>query len=113
LLLFDDTLVCYGRYVFSLLFGFFAGYGYKPARIISSYLVVVFGFAGLYSIFGHLAPLETLAFSLISFHGHGFFPVNTVLLDKPIAILAIIEAVIGLLIEICFITACIFRFIER
>jgi hypothetical protein len=34
-------------------------------------------------------------------------------LDKPIAILAIIEAVIGLLIEICFIAACIFRFIEE
>jgi hypothetical protein len=113
LLLFDDTLVCYGRYLFSLVFGVLTGYGYKLTRIISSYLVVVLGFAALYYVIGHLAPLETLTFSFISFHGYGFFPGNNVLLSKPMAVLAIIEAAIGFFIEVCFIAACISRFIQR
>jgi uncharacterized protein YjbI with pentapeptide repeats len=113
LLLFDDTLMCYGRYVFSLVLSLLTGYGYKPARILYWYLVVVFGFAGLYAIFGHLAPFEALASSLTSFHGRGFFPANDVFLGTPAVMLSIVEAVIGLLLEICFIATYLWRIVQR
>ena len=74
-LLFDDILICYGRYVFSLILSLLTGYGYKLARILFWYLLVVFCFAGSL-IFGHLAPFEAFAFSLTSFHGRGFFTTN-------------------------------------
>ncbi len=109
-LLFDDILICYGRYVFSLILSLLTGYGYKPARILSWYLVVVFCFAGLYSIFGHLAPFEALAFSLTSFHGRGFFTANNLLLGDPEAM---IEAMIGLFLEICFLATFIWRLVQR
>jgi uncharacterized protein YjbI with pentapeptide repeats len=113
LLLLDDTLMCYGRYVFSLALGLLTGYGYKPARILYWYLVVVFGFAALYAVFGHLAPFVALVYSITSFHGRGFFPANDVFLGAPAVILAIVEAVIGLLLEICFFATCIWRFVQR
>lgn len=112
-LLFDDILICYGRYVFSLMLSLLTGYGYKPARILFWYLLVVFCFAGLYSIFGHLAPFEALAFSLTSFHGRGFFTANNLLLGDPKAMIAMIEAMIGLFLEICFLATFIWRLAQR
>ncbi|HEY6284436.1 MAG TPA: pentapeptide repeat-containing protein [Ktedonobacteraceae bacterium] len=113
LLLFDDTLVCYGRYIFSLALSLLTGYGYKPARILSWYLVVVFGFAGLYIIFGHLAPFEALIFSLTSFHGRGLFQGNNHYLGDSVAMIAIIEGVIGLFLEICLIATYLWRLVQK
>jgi uncharacterized protein YjbI with pentapeptide repeats len=113
LLLFDDTLVCYGRYIFSLVLSLLTGYGYKPARILSWYLVVVFGFAGLYIIFGHLAPFEAFIFSLTSFHGRGLFQGNNHYLGDSLAMIAIIEGVIGLFLEICLIVTYVWRVVQK
>src|SRR6266480_3760349 len=113
LLLFDDTLVCYGRYIFSLVLSLLTGYGYKPARILSWYLVVVFGFAGFYIIFGHLAPFEALIFSLTSFHWRGLFPGSNHYLVNSVAMIAIIEGVIGLFLEICLIATYLWRLVQK
>ena len=113
LLLFDDTLVCYGRYIFSLVLSLLTGYGYKPARILSWYLVVVFGFAGFYIIFGHLAPFEALIFSLTSFHGRGLFPGNNHYLVNSVAMIAILEGVIGLFWEVCLIATYLWRLVQK
>jgi hypothetical protein len=56
-----------------------------------------------------LAPNEALILSVSSFHGRGFFqPLKS--LGDPVAGLASIEAVIGLLIEISFIATFTQRF---
>ncbi len=48
-------------------------------------------------------------FSVTSFHGRGFFP-GGLPLDDPVTVLAALEAVIGLLIEISFIATFTQRF---
>ena len=113
-----------GRYFGSWFLALLAGYGYRPARTIFWYLAVVAGFAFMYMQVTHgwvpfglpapssLAPLpwyEALILSVSSFHGRGFFqPLQS--LGDPIAALAAIEAVIGLLIEISFIATFTQRF---
>jgi uncharacterized protein YjbI with pentapeptide repeats len=113
LLLFDDTLVCYGQFVFSLVLSLLTGYGYKPVRFLLWYIVVVFGFAGLYIIYGHLAPFESLIFSLTSFHGRGLFLETNHYLGDSVAMIAIIEGVIGLLLEICLIVTYVWRLVQK
>jgi len=98
LLLIDDTLLCYGRFMLSLVPGVLAGYGYKPLRSVSWYAVIVLGCAALYYAFGHLPLQSAFLLSLTSFHGYGFFVVN-----PAIAWGAKVEAVIGLVIELCFV----------
>ncbi len=98
LLLIDDTLLCYGRFIFSLVPGVLAGYGYKPLRSVCWYVVVVSGCAALYYAFGHLAMQSAFMLSLTSFHGYGFFVGN-----QAIAWGAKVEAVIGLVIEVSFV----------
>jgi hypothetical protein len=54
--------------------------------------------------------MKLLVLSISSFHGRGLFP-NGLRLGDPIAILAAVEAIIGLRIEITFIatfTQCFF-----
>jgi hypothetical protein len=48
-----------------------------------------------------------------SFHGRGFFPGGGLALDDPITILAAIEAILGLFIEITFIATFTQRFFAR
>jgi hypothetical protein len=103
-----------------------AGYGYKPARSFAVYLLVLCGFAVAYfaatnSLLGfgagatQVQPLhwyEALVLSVSAFHGRGFFqPVQN--LGDPVAILAAIEAVMGLFIEITFIATFTQRFFAR
>jgi hypothetical protein len=110
-------------WVFSWLLNLVAGYGERPVRSFFAYLLVLFGFAGAYFaatngllVFGtgatQVQPLqwyEALVLSVSSFHGRGFFqPVQS--LGDPVAILAAIEAVIGLFIEITFIATFTQRF---
>ncbi len=100
-----------------------AGYGYRPGRTIFWYLVVIGGFAFAYSQaaqgiltfglprsqFSALPWYEALILSVSSFHGRGFFqPVQS--LGDPVAILAAVEAVLGLFIEVSFIATFTQRF---
>ncbi|HUY79218.1 MAG TPA: pentapeptide repeat-containing protein [Ktedonobacterales bacterium] len=109
----------FGRYVFSGFLDGLAGYGYRPARTLFWYLVVVLGFAFAYWHVGPgqgipLSPLGSLVFSVTSFHGRGFFPGgspgHSLTLDDPLTVLAAAEAVVGLLIEISFIATFTQRF---
>jgi hypothetical protein len=98
----------------SLFLAGLAGYGYRPGRTILWYLAVVGGFALAYFLFGpssavHLTWNEALVVSLTAFHGRGFFA-TTFQPGDPLAALAAVEAVTGLLIEISFIATFTQRF---
>ncbi len=97
----------YWQYLFSLFMDLLAGYGYKPWRSFAAYLIVIATFAIAYFIIGHtvgpeLSPLGSFVFSMTSFHGRGFFP-GGIGLDDPLTVLAALEALVGLLIEVTFI----------
>jgi hypothetical protein len=110
-------------WVFSWLLNLVAGYGERPVRAFFAYLLVLFGFASAYFALGSGAlnilglgthdaitsPLSALVFSVTSFHGRGFFP-GGLALDDLITVLAALEAVIGLFIEITFIATFTQRF---
>jgi len=107
----------WGAYAFSLFLEMLAGYGYRPARSLLAYLIVIACFAVTYFILGstagpHLSPLGALVFSVTSFHGRGFFP-GGIKLDDPITVLAALEAVVGLTIEISFIATFTQRFFGK
>jgi len=107
----------FGQYLFSLLLDLLAGYGYRPGRSVIAYLVVIFGFMGLYLLNAHGAAVhlswdEALVLSVSSFHGRGFFLQNVTLGDA-FARLAATEAVLGLLIEVSFIATFTQRFFGR
>ncbi len=103
-------------YVFSLFLDVLAGYGYQPAKTVFWYLFVICSFTLTYSQSGHL-PLfpDAFVFSLMSFHGRGFFPSlsGETNLHNPLVVRAAIEAVVGLLIEISFIATFTQRFFGR
>ncbi|HEX6478757.1 MAG TPA: pentapeptide repeat-containing protein [Ktedonobacteraceae bacterium] len=108
------------KFLFSWFLYLLAGYGYRPLRSILMYLLVIAAFAIGYYEVTHLLhaqpyPLawyEALILSVSSFHGRGFFqPVQS--LGDPVAILASIEAVFGLLIEISFIATFTQRFFGK
>ena len=108
------------KFVLSWLLWLLAGYGYRPLRSVFIYLLVVVSFAvGYYEVthFLHAQPYplawyEALILSVSSFHGRGFFqPVQS--LGDPVAILASIEAVFGLIIEISFIATFTQRFFGK
>ena len=108
----------FGAYVFSRFLDVLAGYGYRPRRAALWYLATVFGFACAYFFIGHTSgvipgPVDAVVFSLTSFHGRGFFPSEKVSLHSPLIVLAALEAVIGLLIEISFIATFTQRFFGR
>ena len=103
----------FGSYLFSGFLDLLAGYGYRPRRSVLWYLVIIFGFAVAYYWFGHLPFFpDTIVFSLTSFHGRGFFPGfgSEASLHNPLVVLAAVEAVIGLFIEISFIATFTKRF---
>jgi uncharacterized protein YjbI with pentapeptide repeats len=104
------------KYLFSWFLYLLAGYGYRPIRSVIWYLIIIFGFAAAYFAFGHLPPVpDAFVFSLTSFHGRGFFPGlgNETSLHNPLVVLAAIEAVVGLFIEISFIATFTQRFFGR
>jgi Pentapeptide repeats (8 copies) len=115
------------RWFGSLVLDLISGYGYRPGRTLLCYLVTISGFMVGYLLVTHGTPLfglyepvsghplqwyEALVLSMASFHGRGFFPQGITLSD-PVAILAAIEAVIGLFIEIIFIATFTQRFFGR
>jgi hypothetical protein len=112
------------RWLFSWFLDLLAGYGYRPGRTVFWYLVTIFGFMWGYLQVTHGAPLfglhelpatqplqwyEALVLSVASFHGRGFFPQGSTL-GGPVTILAALEAVIGLLLEITLIATLTQRF---
>jgi uncharacterized protein YjbI with pentapeptide repeats len=106
-----------GSCLFSTCLDLLAGYGYKPGRSLIAYLVVIFGFMGLYLLnaYGNVAHLnwdEALVLSVSSFHGRGFF-LQGMTLGNVFAQLAALEAVLGLLIEVSFIATFTQRFFGR
>ncbi len=106
----------FGSYLFFGFLDLIAGYGYRPWRSILWYLIVICGFATTYFVFGHLPLLpDAFVFSLMSFHGRGFFPSlsSETNLHNPLVILAAAEAVIGLFIEISFIATFTQRFFGK
>lgn len=105
-----------GAYLFSLFLDLLAGYGYRPAKTVLWYLLVIGVFAATYAVVGHLSPFpDALVFSIMSFHGRGFSPSlsSETNLHNPLVVLAAAEAVIGLFIEISFIATFTQRFFGR
>jgi uncharacterized protein YjbI with pentapeptide repeats len=106
-----------GQYLFSWLLDLLAGYGYRPGRSVCWYLMVIVGFAFAYHLFGGLSlfPPDAFIYSLTSFHGRGFFPglEHTTSLHDSLVMLAALEAVVGLVIEISFIATFTQRFFGR
>ncbi|QBD82028.1 pentapeptide repeat-containing protein [Ktedonosporobacter rubrisoli] len=110
LLLFDDTVACYSKYIGSALLRALTGYGYKLARCFSCYLFIILAFALAYALIGAQAPLQSLFFSLASFHGLSFLYGNGLFSGHLPTVLAAGESVIGLIMEICFVTTLLQRF---
>jgi hypothetical protein len=112
------------QWVFSNALNLVSGYGDRPLRALGVYLAVILAFAGVYFgittpsspiFFSGSQPLqlhEALVFSLSSFHGRGFFP-STIGLGDPVAIVAALEAVVGLFIELVLIATFTRRLFER
>jgi hypothetical protein len=112
-------------YLGSWFLSIIAGYGYRPGRSILSYFLLVGGFAVAYSLLGtppshpgtastyhQLQWYEALVVSLTAFHGRGFFAQQYSPGD-PQSVLAAMEAVLGLLLEITFIATFTNRFFAR
>ena len=93
----------FGQYLFSMFLDLLTGYGYKPIRSFITYGIVISLFAFIYFLLGsHLAWNEAIVISMTAFHGRGFFPEQFKPGD-PQALVAAIEAFVGLLIEVTFI----------
>lgn len=107
----------FGQYLFSGFLDLLAGYGYRPGRSAIWYLIIIVGFALAYHFLGGLSlyPPDAFVFSIMSFHGRGFFPAlsQETNLHNPLVMLAALEAIIGLLIEISFIATFTQRFFGR
>ena len=107
----------FGRYLFFGFLDLLAGYGYRPGRSVFWYLAIVCGFALGYHLLGQLSlfPPDAFVYSLTSFHGRGFFPglEHRTSLHDPLIMLAALEAVVGLFIEISFIATFTQRFFGR
>ncbi len=106
-----------GLYLFSGFLYVLAGYGYRPGRSVVAYLLVIGLFATAYALLGQtvhpsFSPLAALIFSITSFHGRGFFP-GGIPLDNPITVLAALEAIMGLIIEISFIATFTQRYFAK
>jgi uncharacterized protein YjbI with pentapeptide repeats len=115
---FTQRLLLFLSYLFSWFLFLIAGYGYRPGRTLLWYLLVICGFAVAYSRAGGLPLLpDALVFSIMSFHGRGFFPslngASSLTLHSLQIVLAAAEAIIGLLIEISFIATFTQRFFGK
>jgi Pentapeptide repeats (8 copies) len=107
----------WGQYLFYTFLEALAGYGYRPIRTVLWYLGMISLFALAYHYIGGLSlyPPDAFVYSLTSFHGRGFFPGLDARpsLHDPLIMLAALEAVIGLFIEISFIATFTQRFFGK
>ena len=106
------------QFLFLVFLGLFAGYGYKLWRSFVTYILVIGLFALTYFLMGpkagvSLSPLESVVFSMTSFHGRGFFPGGDIRLSNPIVVLAAIEAFVGLVVEVTVIATLSHRIFKK
>ena len=100
---FKKRIQLLGSWLFFWFLFLFAGYGYKPARSFIAYVLAISVFAVIYYYFGpHLMWKEAIVISMTAFHGRGFFP-DQFKPGDPQALVAAIEAFVGLIIEATFI----------
>ena len=104
-------------YAFSYFLDILAGYGYRPGRSFVAYVLSLLVFAVLYYVVGQdihtpLSVIGAISLSINSFHGRGFLP-STVVPGDPVTVLAAVEAIVGLVIEISFIATFTQRFFGR
>lgn len=104
-------------YLFSYFLDILAGYGYRPGRSFVAYVLSLLVFALLYYVVGQdvhtsLTVIDAISLSINSFHGRGFLP-STVIPGDPVTVLAAVEAIVGLVIEISFIATFTQRFFGR
>jgi uncharacterized protein YjbI with pentapeptide repeats len=91
------------QYLGSLFLDLLSGYGYRVVRCFIAYALVITIFATIYHQLGaNLAWNEAIVISMTAFHGRGFFP-DQFKPGDPQAMVAAIEAFVGLLIEVTFI----------
>jgi hypothetical protein len=105
------------QYLGSLFLDLISGYGYRPARSLFAYVLVILGFAATYFTLGGangqtLSWNEAIVISMTAFHGRGFFSAVFQPGDLQAAVAAV-EAFIGLLIEIVLIATFTQRFFAR
>ncbi|HKS69030.1 MAG TPA: pentapeptide repeat-containing protein [Ktedonobacterales bacterium] len=99
----------YIRWMLSWIISALAGYGHAPGRTVAWYVAIISICALLYWRLGSPDPIVE---SFTAFHGRGFF-IEQYKLGNPEYRIAAAEAVIGLLIEICFIATFTQRFLGR
>jgi uncharacterized protein YjbI with pentapeptide repeats len=103
----------------SLLLDLLAAYGERLRSTVRAYAAVIFLFAATYYLVSNyfvkqplqLNPYESFVLSISSFHGRGFFP-SSLKVGDPLAGIAAVEAVVGLLIEALFIAGISRRFLS-
>jgi uncharacterized protein YjbI with pentapeptide repeats len=105
------------QFLGSLFLDLISGYGYRPARSLFAYVLVILGFAATYFALGGangqtLSWNEAIVISMTAFHGRGFFSAVFQPGDLQAAVAAV-EAFIGLLIEIVLIATFTQRFFAR
>ena len=107
-------------YGFYSLLNLISGQGEEPGRIFIAYAIIISLFTGIYWAVSHEFPTssqplqwyEALVLSLSSFHGRGFFP-SQIGLGDPLAMIAAVEAVTGLFIELILIATFSNRFLNK
>jgi uncharacterized protein YjbI with pentapeptide repeats len=107
-----------GQYFWSGFLNLLAGYGYRPARTLVAYLLIIICFATSFFFLAplssqHFSPLAALVMSVASFHGRGFFPAPSLPLDAPLTVVAAGEAILGLVIEASFIATFTQRYFNK
>jgi len=108
----------FGGWLLNVVLGAVAGHRERPGRAFGVYMGVVATFTLIFWLVTNILykgaqPLqwyEAAVLSLSSFHGRGFFT-NTIQLGDPLAIVAAVEAVCGLFIELIFIATFSRRFL--
>jgi uncharacterized protein YjbI with pentapeptide repeats len=106
------------RYAGSFALSILCGYGYRPARALGAYVLVVAGFAALLILATRhqaesLSLHEAIVASISSFHGRAIPPGETAMLGNLASAVSATEAVLGLLIEVTFIATFTQRFLSR
>lgn len=91
------------QYLGSLFLSLISGYGYRAGRCFIAYALVIGLFTTIYRVLGsNTAWNEAVVISMTAFHGRGFFP-DQFHPGDPQAMVAAVEAFVGLLIEVTFI----------
>jgi hypothetical protein len=100
----------FGQGIFVRTLGWLTGYGERPWTAVLLYFGVMAGFAIVYYLMGRVGGvpdggIDAIIFSVLSFHGRGFFPSERVGLHDPLTIVAALEAIVGLFIEIALVAS--------